>query len=684
MRNKFKKRAEFRYIAGTISLHPDGYGFVKSEEKSLPEIFIPGSQVKGALSGDRVLVKIKSGFTHPERLKGRVVRIKERAITELIGAFNGEYIKPRDQKIPYWFYVPEQHSLNAHSGELVRAKITSYPGESGQASAEIIEVLGKELSISLESRLILEQFGFSEQLPAGVEKELLTIPESVGKKDLENRMDLTGVPLITIDPEDARDFDDAVAVKKTGSGYQLWVAIAEVSHYVKPMSQLDLSAYQKGTSVYFPARAIPMLPERISAGIASLKPNQKRLAMVAEMLFDGSGNQVSEKFYPAVIKSRFRMNYDEVQEILDQKSPKLAKRYNSILALLFEMKELAEVLYKRRRKRGAIDLDLPEAKVLLNEKGEPVDIYPYPRFFSHRIIEEFMLSANQSVARFLAGKKITFPYRIHERPEPAKIRELNLFLSVLGVPLLKKNQLPEQIEPKDFQELLDRIANSPLSSLISYLALRSMTQAKYSIENKGHFGLALSDYCHFTSPIRRYPDLVVHRVLKSALGVDGEKPFAPEELKIASEHCSEQERASQEAEREMLKVYQLELFKKYVGQEFPASVSGITNFGIFAMIERPLAEGLIPAYELSDYRYLEKLHTAIIGSTKSEIHLGDRILVQVQSLNPELRQIQFRLVKRLKPSITQSLVSYFPEPAQRKPSRRKKFRRRMRGPGSRF
>jgi len=473
-------------------------------------------------------------------------------------------------------------------------------------------------------------------------------------------------------------------VKKTGSGYQLWVAIADVSHYVEPLSELDLSAYQRGTSVYFPSGAIPMLPERISAGIASLKPDQKRLAMVAEMLFDHSGNQVSERFYPAVIKSRFRMNYDEVQKILDQKSQNLARRYKAILPMLFEMKELAEILYKRRRQRGAIDLDLPEAKVVLNEKGEPVDIYPYPRFFSHRMIEEFMLSANQSVARFLAEKKLSFPYRIHERPEPAKIRELNLFLSALGVPLLKKKQSPEQIQPKDFQHLLDRIAESPLSSLISYLALRSMTQAKYSIENKGQFGLALSDYWHFTSPIRRYPDLMVHRILKSALGFEAYESFAPEPLKIASEHCSERERASQEAEREMIMVYQLELFKRYLGQDFPAIVSGITNFGIFAMIERPLAEGLIPSYELSGYRYLDKLHTAMIGSPKSEIHLGDQILVRVHSLNPEQRQIQFCLIKSLKCSISQSLASYFPEQSKRERFRRKKFRRGIRGVRRRF
>jgi len=649
-RRKFaKERAE--YVRGEISIHPKRFGFVQLPDGS--EIFIPGARLGSALPGDLVAVKLRPGKQLRKNREGSVSKILERKITDLAGFFNGVYIVPRDERILYWFNVPPGKTSGAKPGDIVLGRITAYPSESGQASAEILQVLGQELSPKVESRLILNQYGFCEEFPESVKKELSHIPDRVGKKDLQHRKDLTEIPLVTVDPLDARDFDDAVAVEKTDSGFRLWVAIADVSHYVASETELDAEAYQRATSVYLPDRAVPMLPEPISSGIASLKPDEERLALTAEMNFDRKGKMVGTSFYPAWIRSRFRMNYQELQDFLDQTDSALIRKYKSIEMTLLEMAELAEILYQRRRRRGGLDLDLPEAKVKLDENGEPIDIYAYPRLFSHRIIEEFMLSANQAVAEFLSQKNIPLPYRIHETPALEKILELDQFLSGIGFPLLRKGQSPEQIHPRDFQKLLDSVKDLPISGLVSYLALRSMMQAKYSPDNKGHFGLALSHYCHFTSPIRRYPDLITHRILKQALGVlQPNRACAPEHLARACEHCSEQERASISAERSTVKVYQAKLMSRHLGEEFKGRVSGLTQFGVFVELERPMAEGLIPASQLPGYTLNEKIHTVFIKVPKMELHLGDQVLVEVDAVNLAYNEINFRLIGILQSSLS--------------------------------
>jgi len=632
------------------------------------------------MHGDRVLVRLKPGRPQSGHREGAVVKILERASSELVGFFNGDFVVPRDERIRNWFYVPRAQSGDAVAGDLVRASIVSYPGPSGQAEAEIIEVLGRELTPLVESRIILQQYGFSEGFPGQVSQELASIPEEVASRDGKDRVDLTAIPFVTIDPVDARDFDDAVCAKKFEWGFRLWVAIADVSHYVESRSAIDLQAFKSATSVYFPDRAVPMLPEKISAGISSLKPEQFRLAMAAEIDYDLKGKPQRSQFYPAVIRSRFRMNYHELQAIYDRTDPELEVRYRPVLSMLAEMASLSKILHQNREQRGAIDLDLPEAHIALDDKGEPIDIYAYPRFFSHRLVEEFMLQANQAAAEFLNRKKFAFPFRIHEPPPADKIQELNEFLQGLGFPLLAKDRGPHQVRPRDFQRLMQGAAKTPLSELVSYLSLRSMMQARYSPENKGHFGLAIDHYCHFTSPIRRYPDLMVHRVLKQALGFEKQREQpAPLGLAEACEHCSERERAAADAEREMAKVYQARLMSRRLGQEFSGRISGFIDAGVFVEIDRPMAEGLVPASQFPGYEYAPKLHTAFTRSPRMELHLGDRVMVAVESVNLERREINLRLLGLLESAFSRPVKPMLKEPAgKRKTEKGRKKKRNFR------
>ena len=667
-------------MRGTVSVHPNGYAFMQPEGGGAEEIFIPPSRRGSAMPGDKALVRLKPGRPRQGHREGAVVKILERKLSELFGFYNGTYVVPRDERILSWFFVPPAKRMKAVAGDLVRAKIISYPSSSGQAEAEIVEILGKELTPRLESRIILRQHGFHEEFSAKVDQELASVPSAVSVKDSAGRTDLTDLPLVTIDPIDAKDFDDAVCVKKLDWGFRLWVAIADVSRYVKLGTEIDFQAYLSATSVYFPDRAVPMLPEQISAGIASLKPDENRLAVAVEIDYDSTGKPQREKFYPALIKSRFRMNYGEVQKILDRSDPDLIARYRTVILMIEEMAALARLLHQARKRRGAVDLDLPEAHIRLDEKGEPVDIYPYPRLFSHQLVEEFMLQANQAVAEFLTRKKLQFPFRIHEPPAADKVQELDRFLSGLGFPLLARERSPVQVRPRDFQRLVDRASRTPLSSLISYLALRSMMQAKYSPENKGHFGLALDHYCHFTSPIRRYPDLMVHRILKRGLGIeDNGLPSAPDGLSLACDHCSERERAASDAEREMAKVYQARLMSGRLGQQFEGCISGIIDAGIFVEIDRPMAEGLIPSARLPGFEHEPRLHTAFVQSPRMELHLGDRVLVELESVNLEHHEINFRLIGVSESGFTKPAKSLLAEPRRkREPGRRKSERKKFR------
>jgi len=641
-------------IAGTLECHPDGYGFLRPDQDGTPDVFIGERNLGEAMHRDKVLVRVirrKAG----NRLEGRVIRVLERKRREIVGFFNGRQVVPRDGRVRDTVWIESRYRGKAKAGEIVLARITRYPGPMSGPRGEIVEVLGREGDREVESRAVLLEHGFKDLFPEPVNQLASRAPNRVKPSELRGRKDLRGIPFITIDPASARDFDDAVAIQKTKAGYTLWVSIADVSHYVPPMSALDREAYDRGTSVYFPDRSVPMLPDQLSSGICSLNPRTNRLAMTAELKFDLNGRRKGFRFYPSVIRSRHRLNYDEVKQVILDRNPGPRRKYAGAVNSLEIMRGLAELRIRQRRKRGCIDLDLPEPGVIFDKHGEVKTIVRKERNIAHRMIEEFMLAANEAVADYMANEAGPFVYRIHEPPPAEKVKELDEFLGGMGIRLLLKNQNPEKIRPRDYQRVLEAADRKPFAALVNMLLLRSMMLARYSPKNLGHFGLAAERYCHFTSPIRRYPDLIVHRLLKAKTGMPAQKgPAAPEDIKAASEHCSEQERAAEHAEREMMDFYATKLMAKKIGEKSSGIVSGLTQFGIFVQLDDPFVEGMIPTESLSgdrgrrgDIIYDEKKHTLRSRSRRLSFSLGDRVQIEVQDVNLDRRRINFLFCQKL-------------------------------------
>jgi ribonuclease R len=641
-------------IAGTLDCHPDGYGFVRPDKAGNPDVYVSERNLGEAMHRDRVLVRVirrKSGG----RLEGKVLRVLERKTREIVGFFNGRQVVPRGGQLSNAVWIESRDRGQARAGEIVLARITRYPSGMSGPGGEIIEVLGREGDREVEARAVLLEHGFKDRFPEQVDQLASRVPGRVRPSEFQGRRDLRGISFITIDPASARDFDDAVAIQKTKAGYTLWVSIADVSHYVPPMSALDKEAYERGTSVYFPDRAVPMLPEQLSSGICSLNPRTNRLAMTAEIRFDSNGRRKGFRFYASVIKSRYRLSYDEVRQVILDRNPMLRKKYADAVKSLEIMRELAELRIKQRRKRGSVDLDLPEAEVIFDKNGEVENIVRRERNIAHRMIEEFMLAANEAVADYMTKETEAFVYRVHEPPPAEAVKALDEFLRGLGIRLLGKNKAPERIRPRDYQRVLDAADGKPYQAVVNMLCLRSMMLARYDTKNLGHFGLAAERYCHFTSPIRRYPDLIVHRLLKARLGIPApEGPGAPQDLKTASEHCSEQERAAESAEREIMDFYATELMAKKIGEEFPGTVSGLTQFGIFVQLDDPFVEGMIPTESLSgdrgrrgDIILDEKKHVLRIRHRGLSFSIGDRVLVEMQDVNPDRRQINLLFCREL-------------------------------------
>ncbi len=629
-------------ISGTLECNPRGFGFVRPDQTEGPDIFISPRDMGEAVHKDKVEVRAKTG--RDGRKSGTIVRVIERGSEKIVGYFNQDYVAPRDSRVSLWIKIPKNKRNGAKDGDVVQVKLTKYPqGEKG-ASGEVIEVLGRADQVEVESKVILREHGFSEQFPSPVLDLARSLPQKLLPTELKGREDLRGIYTVTIDPKDARDFDDAMSIKRTDQGYTLWVSIADVSHYVKSGSVLDSEAYERGTSVYFPGQAIHMLPEELSAGILSLKPRVNRLAMTAQMQFDKNGKRLSARCYPSVIKSDQRFNYEQVEAMLIQRDPEMREKYKSALSPLRDMLQLAKLRIKRRENRGSIDMDVPEAKVILGPGGEVVTIAKRERLFAHRLVEEFMLVANEAVADYLTEAKLGLVYRIHEPPDPRAVENLAGFLTRIGLRLLDKKQDPERVRPQNYQRLFKDAAGKPEEPLVGMLALRSMMQACYSTKNKGHFGLAAERYCHFTSPIRRYPDLIVHRLLKQHLGFSKESP-APDSLEQAAAQSSERERAATGAEREMMDVYSVRYMSSRLGHEYHGMIAGLTDFGMFVMLEEVFIEGMIRLDTLDDeYIFEEKEHCLRGRRRGNKFKLGDKIKVLAESVNLERRQVTFRLI----------------------------------------
>ncbi|WP_306535423.1 ribonuclease R [Geobacter sp.] len=635
-------------VTGRLSCHPDGYGFVIPEGGG-DDVYIPARALAGSMHGDTVEVRIET-FKAGGKKEGRIVRTVARGQARVVGRF--EQLKgfgvvvPDETRISQQIVISREGIGRARGGQVVVAEITAYPTEKRRPEGRIVEVLGFPDDPEVEVRTIIAKHDLPFEFPADVLAEARAVPQAIGEKDLKGRTDLRDIVTVTIDGETARDFDDAVAVRKErGGNIRLWVSIADVAHYVKPEAPLDREAYLRGTSVYFPDRCIPMLPEELSNGICSLNPRVDRLTMTAEMLFTRSGTMKEASFYPSVIKSDARLTYTIVKKILADGDTEAIAAHKELVPHLEAMRELAQRLTDKRRKRGSIDFDLPEPQIILDLQGETIDIIQAERNLAHRLIEEFMLAANEAVASHIEAKGIPSLYRVHEPPDPAKLIDFQEFIFNFGFHFRMEG---DRVEPAEIQRILVETEGTPEERMINQVLLRCMKQARYSHENLGHFGLAARCYTHFTSPIRRYPDLVVHRILKGLLaGKITEKEIERLETTLpeTAGQTSRRERVAMEAEREIVALKKAQFMREKIGEDFDGYITGVTSFGLFVELVELFVEGMVHVSTMRDdyYRYVEKQHSLVGERLKETYRLGDKVRVTVAAVNIERKQVEFVL-----------------------------------------
>ena len=629
-----------------------GYGFVKIDGTE-EEVYISKDHTKGALNGDRVCIKIleekQQNDFHQE---GKVVEVLERERDTLVGIFqksrNFGFVIPDDKKFGTDIYISKKNMGKARSGHKVLVKILKYPVRGKNAEGKVIEVIGNVNAAGVDMLSLIKEYDLPYRFPDFVVEEAKKIPQQIDPKSWGKREDLTKREIFTIDGKDAKDLDDAVCVEKTKNGtYLLGVHIADVSHYVKEGSKLDQEAILRGTSIYMMDRVIPMLPRELSNGICSLNAGTDRFAISVWMEVNEKGKVISSDVKKSVIHVTERMNYTDVTKILDRSDEAVLKRYEPYIEHFDRMKELAEILMERRKKEGSLDLDLPESKIILNQDGIAIDVQKEELTIANKIIEQFMLLANETIAERFYWLEAPFIYRVHEVPDMDKIEELNKFLYNFGY---KIKATKEQVYPKAFADVLEEIKGKPEERVISNLILRTLKIAKYESENKGHFGIASKYYCHFTSPIRRYPDLFIHRIISMYL----ENPKQMNEVKKEiyrsqavryAETSSEREKIAQKVEREAIQIKMAEYMQEKVGEEFNGVISSITSFGMFVELENTV-EGLIRFENLGEdyYIYDENRKTLFGERTKAIFKIGDSIRIRVIRANKELREIDFERV----------------------------------------
>lgn len=633
-----------RLVTGRLSCSSYGFfAFVVSEDEE--DVYVHGDSLGGALDGDRVTAQIDSIDSSSKKAEGHIVKILEHANSALPGVVkrkkHGVYIiHPDSQKIYTNISVKEEDMLGAAVGDRVIVEITAYPP--GGAAGIVTKILGDSEDLRSSVAAILYTEGITEEFAEDTIAEAEAISDKITERDLEGRLDLRSLITFTIDGDDARDFDDAVSLEINDDGsYRLGVHIADVSHYVKENSPLDTEAFKRGTSIYLPDRVIPMLPKRLSNGICSLNPHEDRLTLTVFMNISKSGAVQSHELHKSVINSKERMTYSDTAALLENPSEKLLKRYGYLLPVLKNMKELSDILRKRRTERGSIDFDFPESDIIVNDMGEPIDIRPEKREISHKIIEDFMLCANETVAEYAFWAEIPFVYRVHEPPSYDSMRDFQKFISAFGIGIKEKFSESEPIHPKALQQVLDRVKGTDEEHMISVYTLRSLMKAEYKAENLGHFGLAAKYYCHFTSPIRRYPDLAIHRILKdfiSGKSLDKYSSFAEK----AARRSSDTERTAQDIERDVDDLMKTYFMSQYIGYIFEAKISSVTEFGIFAELENSV-EGLIRIENIKDDYYIfDSENRTLTGRNSAKVYkIGDKIDVAVARCDLELRRIDF-------------------------------------------
>ena len=610
------------------------------------DVLIPADKTKGAMDGDKVQIIIE-GEARGKRAEGAVLRILEHANKTVIGFYqknkNFGFVLPDNQKLGQDIFIPQGKDMGAVTGHKVIVRITDFGDDRKKPEGVITEILGHINDPGVDILSIIKAYGLPEGFPDEVMVQVAGIPDEVEEEEKKNRLDLRHLQTVTIDGEDAKDLDDAISISKENDDhYTLGVHIADVSHYVTENSPLDKEALKRGTSVYLVDRVIPMLPHKLSNGICSLNAGTDRLALSCLMEIDGKGNVIGHRIAETLIQVDRRMTYTAVNAIVTDRDPDVMEEYRDFVPMFDLMKELADILRERRKKRGSIDFDFPESKIILDEKGRPVDIKPYERNAATKIIEDFMLMANETIAEDYFWQELPFLYRTHDYPDPEKMKRLGTFINNFGYTIRTQNG---EVHPKELQKLLDKIEGTPEEALISRLTLRSMKQAKYTTVCTGHFGLAANYYTHFTSPIRRYPDLQIHRIIKENLrrGLS-DRRFAHYDsiLPEVAVQCSSMERRADEAERETAKLKKCEYMSKRIGKEYDSVISGVTNWGLYVELPNTV-EGLIRVNDLTgDYFVFDEEHMELVGEmTRKSYKLGQKIRVQVADTDKLTRTIDF-------------------------------------------
>ena len=652
-KNRYGRPAQFNLLLGRISRHPKGFGFLVQDDPEVEDIFIPASELNGAMNGDRVIVRMKREATAKSRAEGEVIRILQRKVQQVVGNFESSrhfgFVIPDDKRFGSDIFIPKEQFNGARHNMKVLVEITQWPEKNRSAEGKVVQVIGKKDAPGVDILSIIMGHDLPQAFSAETLIQAENIPDVIPQEEMDRRQDLRDVLMITIDGADAKDLDDAVSVKCLENGnYLLGVHIADVGHYVTEGCALDKDALERATSVYLIDRVIPMLPQKLSNGICSLNAGEDRLAMTCMMEINAQGVVVSHEIMESVIRVNYRMTYQDVTKMLTEQDVVLCEAYAEILPMLKNMEQLQHILERKRKIRGAIEFHAPESKVILDKKGHPVRIEWREQGIADKIIEEFMLCANETVAEHYFWMEVPFLYRVHEEPKMENVADVNTFLQAFGYSMKGTGNT---IHSKAYQKVVEAVAGKPEEMMINTVMLRSMQHARYDTEALGHFGLAAQYYSHFTSPIRRYPDLAIHRVIKELIRNENrmdEKRLTM--LKGKMQHYAEQssirEKIAEEAERESVELKKIEYMKPYVGESFPAKISGVTNFGIFVQLENSV-EGLVHISTLIDdfYQFQQESYSLIGEHTRKVYRLGQDIKVRLTRVSVEDRQIDFEVIK---------------------------------------
>lgn len=635
---------------GKFQAHQRGFGFVILDDDR-PDVFIPADNVNTAMNGDRVLVKILKNENHGKKCEGFIERVIERKNKTVVGLYEDSksfgFVVPKDNKVNKDIFIPKAKRNGAKTGQMVVVEITKWPEDNRKAEGIVVEVLGYKEEKGVDILTIIRKHNLPEEFPYEVEQEAADIDENIPENEYKRRKDLRDLKMVTIDGEDAKDLDDAVSVEVLRNGnFKLGVHIADVSHYVTEKSNLDKEALKRGNSVYLIDRVIPMLPKKLSNGVCSLNPKVDRLTLSCFMEINNEGKVVDHEICESIIKTNERMTYTDVTKILRDNDKETIERYDYLYEDFKNMEKLYEILSSRRTRRGSIDFEFDEAKIILDENGKPIDIKPYERAVSNRIIEEFMLVANETVAEHMFWLNTPFVYRVHEDPDEEKLMNFNEFVYNLGYFIRNTSE----VHPRMLQDILEKVKGKKEEHVVSRLLLRSMMKAKYSPECLGHFGLAAKYYCHFTSPIRRYPDLIIHRIIKEYLngGInDKREKKLRKSVEVASKQASDTEKIAIDAERDVDDLKKAEYMGGKIGEQFDGIVSSVTNFGIFVELPNTV-EGLVHITDLKDdYYVFDDKNLQLIGErTKNIYKLGDEVRIVCSRVNLDAHEIFFEIVEQ--------------------------------------